>query len=412
MGEQEAAGEEKTMKDQIVFKRFFSICLIVLTLIGYTAAVSLCCGVWLDEMILYLVFTAMFGVLFVFFLEHKRNLGAIEHDRETDYAWVWMGLFLSSLLMLAGVFLPEFLKPVLAAAVCMSAFSKAEIALPVHVFYSVLLCLGMRATVYEFLLYGIFCVFGCILAEAVGERRFALWYNLILFCISVLLPAIFYYIANQQISYLILLYGAAEGAALVFLVFVFQKNIIAVREHALQKKYKKIMDESYFLAKELREFSIAEYAHAKKVSEVASYCAKVAGAKEQICAAAGFYYRIGIIEGDAIAKNGIRLLRKSCFPEDVIHIIEEYNGEMKKPSTSESAIVHMVDGLMKKLEVLKSRTTMSNDWNQDMVIYQTLNEYSASGIYDNSGLSMNRFLQIRECLVKSDHLLETERNTE
>lgn len=55
---------------------------------------------------------------------------------------------------------------------------------------------------------------------------------------------------------------------------------------------------------------------------------------------------------------------------------------------------------------------MSSDWNQDMVIYQTLNEYSASGIYDSSGLSMNRFLQIRECLVKSDHLLQTERDTQ
>ena len=34
-----------------------------------------------------------------------------------------------------------------------------------------------------------------------------------------------------------------------------------------------------------------------------------------------------------------------------------------------------------------------------MVIYQTLNEYSAAGLYDRSGLSMNMFLKIREYLV-------------
>ena len=81
-----------------------------------------------------------------------------------------------------------------------------------------------------------------------------------------------------------------------------------------------------------------------------------------------------------------------------------YNGEEALPSTIESAIVHMVDGLLKKLEVLDEDTVGSN-WNQDMVIYQTLNEYSAAGLYDRSGLSMNMFLKIREYLVNEEALL-------
>ena len=85
-------------------------------------------------------------------------------------------------------------------------------------------------------------------------------------------------------------------------------------------------------------------------------------------------------------------------------IIGEYNGEETLPSTIESAIVHMVDGLLKKLEVLDEDTVGSN-WNQDMVIYQTLNEYSAAGLYDRSGLSMNMFLKIREYLVNEEALL-------
>ena len=35
-----------------------------------------------------------------------------------------------------------------------------------------------------------------------------------------------------------------------------------------------------------------------------------------------------------------------------------------------------------------------------MVIYQTLNELSATGMYDESGLSMNQFLKVRELLVR------------
>ena len=40
-----------------------------------------------------------------------------------------------------------------------------------------------------------------------------------------------------------------------------------------------------------------------------------------------------------------------------------------------------------------------------MVIYQTLNDESSSGIYDHSGLTMNQFLKIREFLAKEEELL-------
>ena len=112
---------------------------------------------------------------------------------------------------------------------------------------------------------------------------------------------------------------------------------------------------------------------------VAARCAAVVGADERVCSAAGMYYRIGVLEGAPLAKNGVKMAQRACFPEKVIRIIGEYNGEEALPSTIES--------------------------NQDMVIYQTLNEYSAAGLYDRSGLSMNMFLKIREYLVNEEALL-------
>ena len=158
------------------------------------------------------------------------------------------------------------------------------------------------------------------------------------------------------------------------------------------------------LARELASFSRADYSHARRVMLVAARCAAVVGADEHVCSAAGMYYRIGVLEGAPLAKNGVKMAQRACFPEKVIRIIGEYNGEEALPSTIESAIVHMVDGLLKKLEVLDEDTVGSN-WNQDMVIYQTLNEYSAAGLYDRSGLSMNMFLKIREYLVNEEALL-------
>jgi hypothetical protein len=137
---------------------------------------------------------------------------------------------------------------------------------------------------------------------------------------------------------------------------------------------------------------------------VAAQCAAIVGADEKVCAAAGMYYRIGIMEGAPLAQSGVRIAQSACFPEAVIQIIHEYGGQEAQPSTVESAIVHMVDGLLKKMEVMPEQST-SSQWNQDMIIYQTLNDFSAKGIYDMSGLSMNMFLKIREYLVNEEALL-------
>jgi hypothetical protein len=92
-----------------------------------------------------------------------------------------------------------------------------------------------------------------------------------------------------------------------------------------------------------------------------------------------------------------------CFPSDVVRILAEYYGEEKRPSTPESALVHMVDALVVKLDVLKDDVKKSQ-WNSEILIYQTLNEFSTSGIYDESGMSMNQFLKIRGFLAKEELL--------
>ena len=101
--------------------------------------------------------------------------------------------------------------------------------------------------------------------------------------------------------------------------------------------------------------------------------------------------------------NGVSISQNRCLPEPVVRIISEYGGIMQKPSTPESAIVQMVDSLVTKVEALGD--TMESSWNQEMLIYQTLNEFSNEGMYDESGLTMNQFLKIRDCLIIKENLL-------
>jgi hypothetical protein len=155
--------------------------------------------------------------------------------------------------------------------------------------------------------------------------------------------------------------------------------------------------------RELKNYSQAEYKHARKVSDIAYKYALKLGYKADLAAVAGLYYRLGHLEGEPFVENGVRLAEKHCFPKELIRILQEYSGEQELPSTPESALVHMIDGILLKIELLDKQVGTSQ-WNREVLIYQTLNEYSTAGLYDVSGLSINAFIKIRELLAKEELL--------
>ena len=90
-------------------------------------------------------------------------------------------------------------------------------------------------------------------------------------------------------------------------------------------------------------------------------------------------------------------------PEKLTNILYEYYGKLRHPQTPESALIHMVDALIVRLDHIKNDVADS-EWNHEILIIQTLNELSSSGMYDESGLSMNHFLKIRDYLTKEELL--------
>ena len=392
------------MRERYVAKRVINLLLLFLITAGFTAALCQLQGLYADELTGYLFLAFMFFVLFVYVLEYSRAEGKIADNRETDYSKISAGFFASALIILISVRLPEFLKPVILVALIMTALGSQMIAVCTGLFLCALMCLAGGGSAQEMVLCCLMLLFGCMLELTAERAHLRYWCAAIVFALAVMLPGIFYYLAYREVKLSLFLFGAVEGAVEVIFLLLVITQLAAAKHAEGSGLFADILDESYPMARELLKFSRTEYRHARRVSHAAAKCAEIVGADRNVCAAAGFYYRIGIIEGEPLVESGIRIARKECFPEGVIGVISEYNGELALPSTTESAIVHMVDGLIKKLEVLDSQT-MSSEWNQDMVIYQTLNDFSAMGMYDKSGLSMNMFLKIREYLVKEEKLL-------
>lgn len=391
------------MKDRFVAKRVLNIVLMLFITLLFTVLLAVRYERLWDEITVYLAVDVIFFALFWFGLELWRTQRGIASNRETTFRRIAFGYLLSWGVLTASSFFPEFLKPVLLIAIIMGAFGSQAVSVTVGIFLCSLLMIMSEGSMPELVFCELMILFGSLLAEAAGRRKLAVWYELILLSVSTAMPGLFYYITYREPKILWLFFGALEGLAIDLLFLLFYQHLVAVRDGEVRDQLADLLDKSYPMARELYSFSRADYAHAQRVSRISAQCARLVDADEMVCAVAGFYYRIGAIESGSIAKNGVRRAQKECFPEAVIRIIGEYNGELALPSSLESAIVHMVDALTKKMELFDA-DTMSSNWNQNMVIYQTLNDFSAQGMYDKSGLSMNMFLKIREYLVKEEIL--------
>lgn len=392
------------MKERLVGKRVANLVLLLLIILGTIWTLGYLRGLYLDEILGLAFLGVMFYVILVYQLEHNRVRMALSNNPQNDYGKAVIGFWIGAVITVAGSFFPEFLKPFILIPLFMTALATPQLAICAGIFFDGVLCLAINASAQEVILYGMMVLFGSMLATSFEENKNRIWSALISVALSVMMPGIFYYITYCETSPVYFLYGALEGVFFFLCLLLFYDKLSSLRKNEVQDKLMDLLDDTYPLARELAKFSKADYQHAKRVSQIAARCAGEIGADAGVCAVAGLYYRIGIIEGEPVAENGVRLAQRECFPQEILQIISEYNGVLAEPSTAESAIVHMVDGVIKKLEVLGEQTTGS-DWNQDMVIYQTLNEFSAEGLYDKSGISMNMFLKIREYLVKEEALL-------
>lgn len=390
--------------ERFVAKRYWNILYMLLVTFAGTVVLFLMHGRYMDEIAVGLLADIVFLMLFWFVLEYNRSAGAISSNRQTTFHKIMVTYLLSWGVAFIGSCLPEYEKPMLAVPLLMTVSGTPDIAISTGVFINAMLCLALGSSMQELALYMFLALFGGMIAQGLKNSSYRLWCEMIVAAVSMILPAVFYYMAYREVQMSLLLISAIEGIVLVLLLHLFYERAVMYTAEEIPDMLDELLDDSYMLRRELKSFSKADYNHAVRVSTLSEKCAALVGADAKLCAAAGFYYRIGILEGESIAEGGIWIARRECFPEELIRIISEYNGEEALPSTIASAIVHMVDGLVKKIEVFDA-DMMSSDWNQNMVIYQTLNDFSAQGLYDKSGLSMNMFLKIREYLVKEETLV-------
>lgn len=392
------------MTEYVSRKRVNKMMAIFMVMIAYSLLLGILKGMLLDQLLCMTILDLVFCAILTFLLEQQRLSGKLCRNRTTDYNKVLIGVLLASLFGVACGFFPAFVRPVLAIVIVVTGLSSEWLGLCIGIYYSIILSITCGMSMHE-----VFCYFmltlSCSMLFAVWENpRLKKSFMIVMGCLQTLMPPLFYYLEYRKYNLRILLLSLLMGVVLTIVLHYGYEKMYDLREHEIDNLLQDMLEDEYAAAKELRRFSMKEYRHAKLVSKVARDCARIAGADETLCAVGGLYYRIGVLKGEYIAKNGKMVAAEKCFPEKVYQIIREYYGVLELPSTPESAIVQMIDGVLCRIEEMCANDEL-DEWNKDMVVYHTLTEFLSNGMYNNANLSMHKFLEIREYLVKEEPLL-------
>ena len=381
---------------------------IVIALFFIVGTIIICAlnSILIDKFICMIAINVCYFLLWFLSITRKRLAGLLPEFNYISYGKITLVIIFDWIIIIAcSVFAPDFFAPVMVISLLSSTVFDDGLSNAVGLYFVFILSICSDFSVYMILCYVLLIVFGSMIAPFFNtkdplEKIYSL---LIIFAINTLVSLVFYYFSYLEISLSTVISGMLSGLVVCLISSILVPIFNRAVEIAQYDKYDDFLTPDYDLCQDVRKFSYIEYTHALRVSRLSRICAEEIHANSGLAACAGFYYRLGKIEGEPVIDNAVKIANNHCFPEDVIKVLSEYGGIVSLPSTKESAIVHMVDSVVTKIELFDS-DSMSSTWNQNMVIYQTINELSQKGYYDNSGLTMNQFLVIRERLTKEDIL--------
>jgi len=358
-----------------------------------------------DEFVCLVAVNALFFIVYILSLMKKRLKNQLPQVYSTSYFRATIAILVCWCVVNVFFKFPGFLVPIMILVAILDLVFDDTLALCLAIYFTLILCICQGVSIHEVIAYILLCVIGACIGPFFKDRDnvVRLFILMICFAVNVLIPIVFYYFTYLEINNNIFFYSLLEAFVVTAVFGIFFPLFYQNGKVRDAEVFENIISEDYPLVEDIRRYSYIEFTHAVRVSNLSRICAREIGANESIAACGGFYYRLGKMEGEPEIDNAIKVATDHCFPMAVISILAEYGGIIRRPSSRESAIVHMVDSIVTKIEVLDS-DTMQSSWNQNMVIYQTINDLSQKGMYDESGLSMNQFLRVREKLASEDIL--------
>ncbi|MDY6352692.1 MAG: hypothetical protein SPL57_06585 [Lachnospiraceae bacterium] len=340
---------------------------------------------------------------FALFMINERRSGRLWYD-DTEYEpFTVMYVIAEGLLFVLTFFLPDYLSPVMIVALLLSSFRNRLLSMTGSFIIISSFVFGLGSDMHTVCI--LYCeaviavMLSSVITEASGADRAFL--SVMTASVQFIMPLSGRYFNKLSLERTDLIYAAIEATATAIYGVFIMPAVTGWVGRERRYSYQTIIDNDYPLIEDIKLFSADEYERARKLSVLSLKAAQEIGADPYLAAAGGLYYRVGLIRGDKEIDCAMEIAAENGFPEKLTAILYEYQGLIRRPTTRESAIVHMCDSVIRRLDAISRKgDQMESGWNKQMLIYQAFNDLSLSGIYDDSGISINQFLRIRDRLVK------------
>ena len=272
-------------KETINLYRVISLLVIALVTFGVMGGLCAKSHLYPDEWLSMFFLTLIFLLACMFELEYERKQKGISANTQTTFIRLSVTYTVSGGLIYAISYLPEFYRPVMIPVILLTAVSNSMVAVSFGLFFDLVLALTVGGSFYALAAYMMLTMLAAVLAQALKEKKYRMGVSLLTFFFSLMIPELFSYLSTKEMQKYSLLY-AFGTAFLTFLTaaFLFHR-LLHEADQEIENHLLDIVSEDYSEVKALKDFSMVEYRHAVKVSDIACRCAKEVGYRANLCLA-------------------------------------------------------------------------------------------------------------------------------
>ena len=275
---------------------------------------------------------------------------------------------------------------------------------------SIVISLNSLGSYFDLIYFIFLCMVGGMFSGVIIRKKIRLQSTIMMLAMYISIYFIGTYMSVRALSYKTLVSGCVEGILNILLIVSLTPLFYLKEEDKDVTEYGLALEDEFPLMAFVKSLPEERYRHSRFTANCCYRCAKAAGLNENLSCLAGFYYSLCDNDEKEPVTYAVKLAKQNGLPIQAVRILSQYQGRECDLSTKEAALVDLVDETLGKLEKVMDSGAVVNPIEREMLVLKTFNDLSATGRYDESGLSMNSFLKIRESLLHEVEIYDSKFN--
>lgn len=205
---------------------------------------------------------------------------------------------------------------------------------------------------------------------------------------------------SQNIDYFSIFPGIFQVIITILLcvIIIIGQKFKDIRKKPSKSKYKDFCNEDFKPLAELKDTSLRVFYHSLEVADLSAVAAAAIGADAMLARAGAMYHEIGKTVSTNYVNAGVLIAKEYNVPKEVVDIIKEHNGKLRKPASKEAAIVYLADTLASTRDYMIKTGTLKID--EKKIIDSIMSLRLDSGMLDESGLTLTDFRNIKKSFIE------------